>query len=49
MVFNEEGSIEWYDYNHIAPGDSDDELRQYANETLNYYVYHYIEKKKESE
>ena len=27
-VFNEEGSIEWYDYNHIAPGDSDDELRQ---------------------
>ena len=27
-VFNDEGSIEWYDYNHIAPGDSDVELRQ---------------------
>jgi hypothetical protein len=27
----------------------DDELHQCINETLNYYVYHYIEKKKESE
>ena len=27
-VFDENGSIEWYDYSHIAPGDSDDELRQ---------------------
>ena len=27
-VYDELGSIEWYDYNHIAPGDSDVELRQ---------------------
>lgn len=27
-VFNEEGSIYWYDYNHIAPGDMDMESRQ---------------------
>ena len=27
-VFDESGSIEYYDYSHIAPGDSDVELRQ---------------------
>lgn len=27
-AFNDEGSIAWYDYEHIAPGDSDVELRQ---------------------
>lgn len=27
----------------------DDELYQTINETINYYLYHYIEKKKESE
>ena len=27
-VFDESGSIEYYDYTHIAPGDSDTELRQ---------------------
>lgn len=27
-AFDENGSIAWYDYSHVAPGDSDTELRQ---------------------
>ena len=33
-VFDENGSIAWYDYSHIAPGDSDVELRQLMSQKI---------------